>query len=59
MAKITRTVELNGKKHFIRANTEQDYADKIVKLVLGGQTTRHTPANQHDFGEYAQNWFDV
>lgn len=59
MAKITRTVELNGKRHFIRANTEQEYADKIVKLLLGSQTSRRTPADKHDFGAYAQNWFDV
>lgn len=58
MAKINRTVQINGKKHFIRANTEQEYVDKIEKL-LGNQTAFSTPANKHDFGEYAQNWFDV
>ena len=31
--KITRTVTINGAKHWIRANTEQEYADKLLKLV--------------------------
>ena len=29
MAKITRTVTINGVKHWIRASTEQEYADKL------------------------------
>ena len=33
MAKITRTVTINGVKHWIRASTEQEYADKLLKLV--------------------------
>ena len=33
MAKITRTIIINGTKHWVRARTEQEYADKLLKLV--------------------------
>lgn len=42
MAKITRTVTINGVKHWIRASTEQEYADKLLKLV-GPQNALRTP----------------
>jgi hypothetical protein len=33
MAKINRAVMINGEKHWIRANTEQEYCDKLLKLI--------------------------
>lgn len=33
MAKINRTVMINGEKRWIRANTEQEYCDKLLKLT--------------------------
>ncbi|MDE6260900.1 MAG: tyrosine-type recombinase/integrase [Oscillospiraceae bacterium] len=57
MAKITRTVILNGVKHWIRANTEQEYADKLLKLV-GSQGTAQE-RGKHLFADYALNWFET
>lgn len=49
MAKITRTVTINGVKHWIRANSEQEYANKLLELVS------YTPpeTGKHPFDEYA------
>ena len=33
MAKINRTVMINGEKRWIRANTEQEYCDKLLKMI--------------------------
>ncbi len=55
--KITRTVTINGAKHWIRANTEQEYADKLLKLV-GTQDTAQEHGN-HLFSDYAMTWFET
>ena len=52
--KINRTVVINGVKRWIHANTEQEYADKLIKLYSG-----ETTSAAHDFRSYALNWFDV
>ena len=57
MAKITRTVTLNGVKHWIRASTEQEYADKLLKLV-GSQGTAQE-RGKHLFADYAMTWFET
>jgi len=57
MAKITRTVTLNGVKHWIRANTEQDYAEKLLKLA-GSQNTAQQNS-KHLFADYAMTWFET
>lgn len=57
MAKITRTVTINGIKHWIRASTEQEYADKLLKLV-GTQSTALEPS-KHLFTDYALTWFET
>lgn len=57
MAKITRTVTLNGVKHRIRANTEQEYAEKLLKLV-GSQNTAQQNS-KHLFADYAMTWFET
>ena len=55
MAKITRTVTINGVKHWIRASTEQEYADKLLKLVsTQGTASEHS---KHLFADYAMTWF--
>ena len=57
MAKITRTVTINGAKHWIRANTEQEYADKLLKLIgTQGTTSEHS---KHLFADYAMTWFET
>ena len=54
--KINRTVTVNGEQKWIHANTEQEYCDKIAKIL--GQLLE--PAtSKHDFAAYAQNWFDL
>lgn len=55
MAKITRTVMINGAKHWIRANTEQEYADKLLELI----SCKPPEAGKHPFSEYAWNWFET
>ena len=57
MAKITRTVTINGAKHWIRANTEQEYAEKLLKLV-GTQDTA-PEHSKHLFADYAMTWFET
>lgn len=57
MAKITRTVTINGVKHWIRASTEQDYAEKLLKLV-GSQNTSQQHS-KHLFADYAMTWFET
>ena len=55
--KITRTVTINGAKHWIRANTEQEYADKLLKLVGTQDTTQEH--SKHPFADYATTWFET
>ena len=58
--KITRTVTINGAKHWIRANTEQEYADKLLKLVSPQSApSAAQERGKHLFSEYALNWFET
>ena len=57
--KITRTVVINGKQHWIRAATEQEYADKLLKLYAGDPAPAAVTAGKHDFATYATRWFEV
>ena len=57
--KITRTVVINGKQHWIRAATEQEYADKLLKLYAGDPAPAAVTADKHDFATYATRWFEV
>ena len=53
--KINRTIMIDGVKRWIHANTEQEYADKLMKLL-----DRKPPeTGKHPFSEYAWNWFEV
>lgn len=56
MAKINRAVMINGEKHWIRANTEQEYCDKLLKLTGANQ---EEPKLKHLFPKYALNWFET
>lgn len=55
--KINRTVTIGGVKRWIHANTEQEYAEKLMKLAEG-QSAAPEPG-KHSFGEYAWNWFET
>ena len=56
MAKINRAVMINGEKRWIRANTEQEYCDKLLKLTGTDQQERKS---NHPFPKYALNWFET
>lgn len=53
--KINRTVNVSGRKCWIHANSEQEYAEKLLKLYSGDIPT----ASKHNFSDYAMNWFEV
>ena len=56
--KINRTVKINGVKKWIHANTEQEYADKLI--ILAGVADVKTDTNKkHNFKKYADNWYEV
>lgn len=60
MAKINRNITLNGKRHCIRANTEQEYADKLARLIgISNENTTDSSHNGRNFADYARNWFEV
>lgn len=54
--KIRREVLVNGVKIWITANTEQEYADKLLRL---SSRTETAVGEKHPFGEYAERWFSV
>ena len=56
-AKINRAVIINGEKKWVRANTEQEYADKLAKLFSPIHPV--IQKEKHNFREYALNWFEV
>ena len=53
--KINRSVLVNGKKRWIHANTEQEYVDKLAKLLDGSADNKP----KHSFEEYAWNWYNT
>ena len=54
--KINRAVTINGEKRWIRANTEQEYAEKLMQLCGG---MKQAPAQLHNFADYANTWFEL
>ena len=56
--KINRSVIINGVRKWIHANSEQEYAEKLMKLSGSGME-KIQASNRHIFGEYAENWFQV
>ena len=46
---------IGGVKRWIHANTEQEYADKLMKLL----DSKPPETGKHPFSEYAWNWFEV
>lgn len=53
--KINRTIMINGQRKWIRADSEQEYFEKVVHLMGGSPTEQAT--EKHPFPEYAQKWF--
>ena len=59
MAKrIRRQVSINGVKKWICGNTEQEYADNLIK-ALGTIAAAEMETKKHNFREYAEQWFRV
>lgn len=56
-AKINRAVEILGRKHWIRANTEQEYVDKVIAIYTAGSDRIEAPAAKNEFAQYAMNWY--
>ena len=55
--KIHRPVTIHGRTVWIRANSEQEYAEKIMRLYAGDVAPVVT--GKHDFGKYAMNWYET
>ena len=53
--KINRAITIGGKKRWIHANSEQEYADKLADLI-GGTTEQK---EKHNFKKYALDWFNL
>lgn len=53
--KINRVVTIAGKKHWIHANTEQEYAEKLMMLC----SRESTPGTLHSFEKYSMSWFEL
>lgn len=54
--KLKRKVIVNGVERWISADTEQEYADNLLKLV-GSIRPETVEACGHNFRTYAKNWF--
>ena len=57
MPKINRTIMLNGRRLWIHAENEQEYAEKLIKLYDEETASRRT--DKHNFREYALMWYNV
>lgn len=53
--KINQPVIINGEKKWIRANTMQEFTDKVIKLM----GTPPQNGNRHPFDAYAWNWYNI
>lgn len=56
--KIRRPIMINGVKQWISADSEQEYAEKLLKAF--GQEDIHSPIKEkHSFEEYAWQWYEI
>lgn len=56
--KINRSVVINGTRKWIHANSEQEYAEKLMKMT-GASVEKIQTYDKHIFSEYAENWFEL
>lgn len=54
MPKFNQPIIINGAKHWITANTAQQFADKVIRIYGAPQATI-----KHPFDTYAWNWFET
>lgn len=52
--KINQSVMIHGTRHWIRANSIQEFTDKVV--ILASNVHKQ---EKHPFDDYALNWFEV
>lgn len=58
--KIRREIEMGGVKRWISGNTEQEYAENLVRALKGDATSSaQFRETKHNFQGYAQKWFEV
>lgn len=57
MPKINRTIMLNGQRLWIRADTEQEYAEKLIKIY--DDESSYGIRDGHNFKDYALMWYNV
>ena len=56
-AKIDRRVRINDREMRIRANSEEEYVQKVLAAMGGTATTAQGNQSKHLFKEYAAYWF--
>lgn len=54
--KINRQITYGGKTYWIHAQTEQEYAEKLMRLCMSGTETAR---EKHNFKTYALQWFET
>ncbi|MDO4549422.1 MAG: site-specific integrase, partial [Clostridia bacterium] len=54
--RFKRKVVINGVERWISADTEQEYAENLMKL-MGGTRPETVKSSGHNFRAYAKNWF--
>ena len=58
--RIKREITINGVKRWVTGANEQEYAEKLVQLMLGQSTIQHTAVGEkHRFEDYAYKWFET
>ena len=55
--KIRREIEIGGVKRWVSGNTEQEYAENLIRALNDGEPRFAEP--KHEFQAYAQKWFEV
>lgn len=59
-AKIKRRVTIQDRRLWITANSEQEYAEKLLQAVTQQSVTGDDRLpKKHNFGQYARTWFEV
>lgn len=60
MAKrIRREIVINGVKCWVCGATEQEYAEKLLKMFNSSSEVKLQDRNKHNFEKYAWNWYNI
>lgn len=54
--KINQSIVISDQKHWITADSMQEFTDKVVRLI---GTPQEKEAKKHPFSDYAWNWFNT